>query len=306
MTTQICLDKDRLNYGFAVVYFFLSIVVSIEQGFLLHVVKRDPLRLLNKPATHLNVAVATIHLFAALVVLPYIGVISVLKSQDIVKESSKLTKLFEHFMVCFFVSTTTLFALAFFAERSTAIAFPILNRKHVTTERVKRLCFGIVITSVLFSGILFTGVPKNIFYLIFFPILIFLPTLGFLVLPIGIAYGLKQQATKVETTKRNDSLSTRSPTCNRRRNLQRNPRIFKNVASATGWTILAIANETIFSVVAFLEFRDAESSQRTPCLLLFKHLSYLNIFLPLVVAPIVYVIKIPVFLRSVKHVWKQR
>ena len=287
-------------------YFFVSIVASIEQIFLLYIVIRDPLRLLNKPATLLNITVATIHLFAALVVLPYIGVISILRSQDIVREPSNLTKLFEDFMVCFFVSATTLFVFAIFAERSIAFAFPILNRKHVTIERVKRFCFGIVVTSVLFSGILFTGVPKNIFYLVFFPVLIFLPTLGLLILPIGIAYGLKQQATKVETVKRNDSLSTQSPTTTRKGNPQRKPPICKNVAIATGWTILAIAHVTSFSVVDFLEFSDAESSQRIPCLLLFKHISYLNIFLPLVIAPIVCVMKIPVFLRSAKHILKLR
>ena len=304
MTTQICLDKNGLYFGFGVTYLFVSIVASIEQSFLLYIVMRDPLRLLNRPATLLNITVATIHLFAALIVLPYIGVFSILRSQDVVKESSKLTKLFEDFMVCFFVSATTLLVLVIFTERSIAFAFPIFNRKHVTTKRVKRLCFGIVVTSVLFSGILFTGVPKNIFYLVFFPVLIFLPTLGLLVLPIGIAYGLKQQATKVETVKRNDSLSIQSPISNRKGNSQRQAQICKNVATATGWTILAIAHVISFSVVDFLEFSNAEFSQRIPCLLLFKHLSYLNIFLPLVVAPVVCVMKIPVFLRSAKHILK--
>ena len=131
--------------------------------------------------------------FSALVVLPFLGINSILKGQRIFQEPPSVAKMFEDVIVSVFLSNATLLTLALCIERSTAFVLPVLNRKHVTITRAKRICTSITGTCLLVSCILFTGIPKNVFYFVLLPLFVLIPCQVLLVLPAVGFYGLKHR-----------------------------------------------------------------------------------------------------------------
>lgn len=300
MATEGCSIKDQLDVTFGSIYLFLSLVGLIEHGFLLYLVKRDPLRQFNKPTNVINIATGLNYLFSSIIWLPFIGITSILKSQHIIEEPSYVITLFEDFFVSFFASNGTMLSLALFIERATAFVFPLLNRQRVTITRAKRICAVISGTCFLFCCILFTGIPKSVFYFVFLPLFILLPSLGLLVLPAAGYCALKCQARKVSTVKRNERLSC--PANDKKENARVNFQAYRYLLESTKMTVFVILNLVNYSVLKFVESSDVEVS----CFTLFKHLSYFLLFLPVTFLPIVLVRKIPAFSRSAKHILRRR
>ena len=303
MATGGCSNKDHLNIAFGSIYLFLAVIASVEQGFFLCVVKRDPFRQFNKPTNIFNTAIGINYLLGALIGLPLIGIHRILKSQHVLKEPSVVVKLFEDFFVCFLASNGIMLAFALSIERSTAFIFPVLNRKHVTMTRVKRTCTVITGICFLLSCILFTGVPHNIFYFMFLPLLILLPSLGLLVLPIAGFHALKRQARKVDAAKRDERLSC--PTNNRKDKTRRDSQMYRYLLQTTMFAISIVTPLVFYCVVKILKFSDADFVN-TSCFTLLEHLAFLLLFLLAVVSPVVFMRKIPIFWRSVRHIWKRR
>ena len=300
MATEGCSSKDQLDVTFGSIYLFLSLVGLIEHGFLLYLVKRDPLRQFNKPTNIFNIATGLNYLFSVIIGLPYVGIISIMKSQHIIGEPSHVTTLFEDFFVSFFASSGTMLSLALFIERATAFVFPVLNRQRLTITRAKRACAAITGTCFFFCCILFTGIPKKIFYLVFLPLFILLPSFGLLVLPAAGYYALKRQARKVSTAKRNECLSC--PANNKKEKARGNSQACRYLLETTKTTVFVILNLVNYSVLKVLESSEVEFS----CFTLFKHFSYLLLFLPVAFLPIIIVGKIPAYSRSAKHILRRR
>ena len=250
-------------------------------------------------------AIVTNHLFSALIVLPFLGINSILKGLSILQEPSHMVNYFEDVFVSVFVSNATMLALAMFIERSTAFVIPVLNRKYVTITRAKRICTSITGTCLLCSCILFTGIPQKVFYFVFLPLFILLPSLGFLILPVVGFYGLKRQARKVAVAKeRNEIQCLSCPSHNKKEKARRNSQMYRYLFETTRMTITAIATLLFYCVVKFLEYSDVEYT-RTSCFVL-EHLSFVLLFLPVVVLPVITFTKIPVYWRSARHLWRRR
>ena len=303
MATGGCSNKDHLNIVFGSIYLLLAVIASVEQGFIFYVVKRDPFRQFNKPTNIFNTAIGINNLLGALIGLPLIGIHRILKSQHVLKESSVVVNLFEDFFVCFLASNGIMLAFALSIERATAFIFPVLNRKHVTMTRAKRTCAVIAGTCFLCSCILFTGVPHNKFYFIFLSLLILLPSLGLLASPMAGFHALKRQARKVDAAKRDERLSC--PTNNRKDKARRESQIYRNLLRTTTFAISIVTPLVFYCVVKILKFSDADFFN-TLCITLLEHLTFVLLFLPAVVSPAVFMRKIPIFWRSVRHIWKRR
>ena len=304
MAAGSCSDKDHLHLVFGIMYLLFSLIASIGNCLLLYIVKRDPLRLFNKATNVFNIFLTINSLFSAVVVLPFLGIKSILQGQCIFQEPPYVAKMFKDVIVSVFVSNATLLTLALCIERSTAFVLPVLNRKHVTITRATRICTSITGTCLLVSCILFTGIPKNVFNFAFLPLFVLIPCQVLLVLPAVGFYGLKRQERKVSASKRNKQCMSR-PTDSKKEKAKRNLQIYRFLFETTIFTICAVLILVFYCVVKFLEYSVVEHST-TPCFELLEHLSFLFLFLTVVVNPIVTVCKIPVYRRTAKHIWSRR
>jgi len=256
MAAWSCSDRDHLHLIFGIMYLLFSLIASIGNCLLLHIVKRDPLRLFNKATNVFNIFFTINSLFSAVVVLPFHGMNSILQGQRIFQEPPHVAKMFEHVIVSVFVSNATLLTLALCLERTTAFVLPVLNRKHVTITRAKRICISITGTCLFVSCILFTGIPKNVFYIVFLPLFVLIPCQVLLVLPAVGFYGLKRQERKVSAAERNGQSLSR-PTVNKKEKARRNLHIYRFLFETTIFTICPVLILVFYCVVKFLEYSDS-------------------------------------------------
>lgn len=295
METRACFNKEHhLHVIFGMIYLFTSLIASTGNGFMLYIVNRDPLKLFNKPTNVLNIFSALNHFFSGLILLPLIGINSILASQGIAND---VAKLFENVLVSFVASNESVLLAILLFERYTAFVFPLSNRNYVTITRAQRVCTASTIACLLFSCILFTGVSEYVFYLLTLPLFVLLPCFAMMiVLAVGFC-GLKRRA-QVKPGKTNElSLNQH----NKKRNLQ----LRKQLNAATRGTISAILPLIFFCVVKFLGLSGSEFST-TPCYGLLERISFVFLFFPSAVTPIIVFWKIPVYRRSARHLWQRR
>jgi len=295
METSACFIKEHhLHATFGIIYFLTSLIASAGNGFLLYIVNRDPLKLFNKPTNVLNIFAALNHFFSGLIVLPLIGINSLLTSQGIANE---VAKLFENALVSFVASNESILLIILFLERYTAFVFPLSNRHYVTVTRAKRTCTAATITCLLFSCILFVGVSEYVFYLITLSLFILLPCFLMIVVLIAGFCGLKRK-TQVKPGNTSElSLNQRK----KKRNLQ----LRNYLKAATRGTISAILPLIFYCAVKFVGINEAEFST-TPCYDLLNHISFVILFSSSVASPIIVFWKIPPYRRSAKHLWQRR
>ena len=298
METKVCLIKEaNLHLIFGIVYFLASLTASIGNGFMLYIARRDPLKLFNKPTNVLNVSIGLNHLIASLFVLPILGTNSVLQSQEIVNE---VAELFQDVMVHFVVTNASVLLLVLFLERYTAFVYPFLNRKNATIERAKQICSSVTATCFFFSCILFTGVSEDIFYDITLPVFILLPCTVMTVM-LAISFCLLRRRTRVAQDITHDS-QIRVINPNRsKRNLQ----LRQYLKAATKGTILTVLPMVFYCVVKILGYSKLEFSS-TSCYDLLEHMSFIVFFLVAVMNPVIVFLKIPVYKRSIRHLWDRR
>lgn len=295
MGTDACFNKDHLHAIFGIIYLLTSLIASIGNGFMLYIVKRDPLKAFNKPTNVLNISIAINHFLSGLIVLPFIGISDILKSQGILHE---VAKLFEDVLVYFAASNASMLLLLLFFERYTAVVFPLLNRKHITIKRAQRICTSVTIICFLFSCILFTGVSHSAFYFVCLPLFILLPCLVMIILLVAGFCGLKRQA-QVAVNNRSEL------PINQNKRTRRNSQLFEYLVYATKGTVSTVLTLVFYCVVKFLGFSGMEFS-RTSCYDLLEHLSLVVLFVTAAANPIIIFRKIPVYSRSARHIWERR
>lgn len=295
METSACFNKEHhLRAIFGIIYLLTSLVASIGNGVLLYIVNRDPLKLFNKPTNVLNIFAALNHFSSGLVVLPLIGINSIFTSQGI---ASEVAKLFENVLVSFVASNESVLLLILFVERYTAFVFPLSNRHYATMTRAKRICTASTITCLLFSCILFVGVSEYVFYPLTLSLFILLPCFLMIIVLIAGFCGLKRRT----QVKPGNSSELSLDQSKKKRNLQ----LRKYLNAATRGTISAILPLIFYCVVKFLGLREAEFST-TSCHDLLEYISFVILFFPSVVTPVIVYWKIPVYRRSARHLWQRR
>ena len=295
METNACFNKEHhLHAIFGIIYLLTSLIASTGNGFLLYIVNRDPLKLFNKPTNVLNIFAALNHFFSGLIVLPLIGINSILTSQGIANE---VAKLFENVLVSFVANNESMLLVILFLERYTAFVFPLSNRHYVTITRTKRLCTTTTITCLLFSCILFLGVSEYVFYPLTLSLFILLPCVLMIIVLIAGFCGLKRR-TQVKPGNTSElALNQRK----KKLNLQ----LRKYLNAATRGTISAILPLIFYCAVKFVGLSEAEFST-TSCYDLLNHISFVILFFSSVVTPIIVVWKIPAYSRSARHLWQRR
>ncbi|XP_022782162.1 uncharacterized protein LOC111323130 [Stylophora pistillata] len=298
METNICFNREvNLHLIFGMLYFLASLTASIGNGFMLYIARRDPLKLFNKPTNVLNVSIGLNHLFAGIFVLPLLGINSVLRSQELVNE---VAEQFQDVLIHFVVTTSSLLLLVLFFERYTAFVYPLLNRRHATIERVNRICSLVAATCFVFSCILFTGVSKNIFYVITLSVFILLPCMGMKVM-LAISFCLLRRRTRVAQDITHDSQIRVMNPNKSKRNLQ----LRQYLKAATKGTVAAVLPMVFYCLVKILGYTKIEFST-TSCYDLLEHMSFAAVFLSTVMNPVVVFLKIPVYKRSMRHLWDRR
>lgn len=300
MSRGKCLNKDDLHLAFGIFYLCLSPIATVTNSFMLYVARRDPHRQFNKPTNVFNLGIARIYVFTALIVLPFIGIDSILQSQHLSPEGINAAKLFQDFLVCFVISSGCVIYLVISIERSTAVVFPVWNRKHVTVRRARILNTTITGICLLFSCILLTGIAPKYFYFAFIPIFVWLPCLGLLILPAVGLYALKRQARKIVATMQTECLTCEA--YNQKEKARRNAQIRRYLLESLRVTITSIIILGFFTVVKILEMTRLELS----CDELLEHLSYTILFVPVTLNPIILLKKIPAYWKAAKHIWNRR
>ena len=295
METSACFNKEHHVYTiFGIIYLLTSLTASVGNGFMLYIVYRDPLKLFNKPTNVLNIFSALNHFFSGLIVLPLIGINSILTSQGIDNEVAKLV---ENVLVSFVASNESVLLVILFLERYTAFVFPLSNRYYVTIRRAKRICTASTITCLLFCCILFTGVSEYVFYLLILPLFILLPCFVMIIILASGFCSLKRRAQVKPGNTGELSLNQHK----KKRNLQ----LRKHLNAATRGSISAILPLIFYCVVKFLGHSEGEFST-TSCYDLLEHISLVFLFLSSAVTPIIVFRNIPVYRRSARHLWQRR
>lgn len=295
METSACYNKENyLQATFGIIYLLTSLIASTGNGFMFYIVNRDPLKLFSKPTNVLNIFSALNHFFSGFLVLPLIGINSILTSQGI---ASEVAELFENVLVSFVASNESVLLVILFFERYTAFVFPLSNRHYVTITRAKRICTASTMTCLLFSCILFVGVSEDVFYLLTLSLFILLPSFLMIILLAAGFCGLKRR-TQVKPG------NTNEPSPNQHKK-KRNLQLRKYLSAATRGTIFAILPLIFYCVVKFLGLSEAEFSSSS-CYDLLEHISFVFLFLSSVVTPVIVFWKIPVYRRSARHLWQRR
>lgn len=174
-------NHNREIYTIPGIFFLITAVIaSLGNGYILYVVKRDPLKCFKKPTNVFNIALTMAHFFAGIVVLPYIGVLNILRGEhpEIFIPSTVLD--LEEALLNFNIGTATLFLSAISGERCIAIIRPRLNKKWLTLNRAKAINFASGTICFAFCLLLLLPVSKTFFYFIYLPLFIFLPSCGIL------------------------------------------------------------------------------------------------------------------------------
>jgi len=122
------------------------------------------------------------------------------------------------------------------------------STKHVTITRAKRICTSITGTCLLVSCILFTGIPKNVFYFVLLPLLVLISCQVLIVLPAVGFYGLKRRERKVSVVKKNEQCL--SPTFdNEKEKAKRNVQVYRFLFETRIFTICAVLILVFSSIV---------------------------------------------------------
>ena len=110
------------------IFLIIAIFASLGNSFILYVVNRDPLKCFNKPTNVFNISLTMAHLFAGVIVLPFAGVLNILRGErpEIVIPPA-VVKL-EAFLVNFNVGAATLFRLLFQRNVLPPLSLLILTR----------------------------------------------------------------------------------------------------------------------------------------------------------------------------------
>ena len=294
--------NSTLSNTFGVIFLVLALFASMGNGYILYVVQRDPLKCFNKPTNILNISIAATHLFAGVAVLPYLGILNILRRYQGQFHLHKAFSTVEEVLVNVTVGTATLFIFALSTERCTAVLFPHANKKWVTTNRVKTICSLAALTCCAFCVVLFTDVSKIVFYSVYLHVFILLPVCGICLSCVARLYTFKKQA-RVSVI--NSSLPMTQLFANetRKRHSQMTSKLLINI-----FTILLPISLSLllFYAVKLLPFafKEFNCSTRQWYTIMYS-VTLILLFFTSALNPLVLIARIPEYARSVKHILRR-
>ena len=181
--------------GFGALMLFVAVVAAMGNGFILYIVKRDPLKCFNKPTNAFNISLIMVHFFGALIFIPFAGVLNILRERFSGDQSLPLAVFkLEALLVNFGIGSASLLFFLISTERAAAVMFPHFNKKWLTVTRAKNI--SVLTVSLCFLFCLFQFLPNfnAVFYFIFLHVFILLPAFGILVSCVVRLRHFKKQA----------------------------------------------------------------------------------------------------------------
>lgn len=287
---------------FGIIFLVFGLVASVGNTFILYVVKRDPLKCFNKPTNVFNIALTVAHLFAGMVVLPFHGVLNVLRGQRPEKPLPSVVIDLEAFLLNFTIGTATVLLFTISTERCTAVLHPHFNKKWLTLKRAKTVSITSSVTCFVFCALLFLPVSKIFFYMVYLHVFILLPACGILASCAARLRNFKKQA-RVSAINSGLPLAQMFVLETRKRNSQL---VYKLLV-----TLFSILLPVLFSLFLFYAVKIIEATCDDDCLnergfIVLSNVTVMLLFLSSVLNPLVLVSRIPEYSRSIKHVLKTR
>lgn len=287
---------------FGIIFLVIGLVASAGNAFILYVVKRDPLKCFNRPTNIFNIALTAAHLFAGIIVLPFNGVLNVLRGQRPDKSIPPVVVDLEALLLNFVIGTATVFLFTISTERSTAVLYPHFNKKWLTLKRAKVVSITAAVTCFVFCALLFLPVSKIFFYMVYLHVFILLPACGILASCAARLRNFKKQA-RVSAINSGLPLAQMFVRETKKRNSQL---VYKLLV-----TLFSILLPVLFSLFLFYAVKIIEITCDDDCLMergfiILSNVALMLLFLSSALNPLVLISRIPEYSRSIKHILKTR
>lgn len=294
-------NKD-IHVAFGIIFLVIGLVASAGNSLILYVVKRDPLKCFNKPTNVFNIALTVAHLFAGMVVLPFNGVLNVLRGQRPEESLPSVVIDLEAFLSNFVVGTATVLLFTISTERCTAVLHPRLNKKWLTLKRAKVVSITAAVTCFIFCALLFLPVSKIYFYMVYVHVFILLPACGILVSCAARLRNFKKQS-RVSALKSGLPLAQMFVSETRKRNSQL---VYKLLVTLFSILLPVLFSLFLFYAVKIIEVTCDDDCSRKREFVLLSNVSLMLLFFSSAFNPLVLVKRIPEYSRSIRHILKTR
>ena len=283
-----------------VIFLIIAVIASLGNSFILYVVKRDPLKCFNKPTNVFNISLTMAHLFAGVIVLPFVGVLNILRGQfPKTLIPSGVIKL-EAMLVNFNIGVATLFLFAISTERCTAIILPRFNKKWLTLKRAKTISFTAAVSCFVFCLLLFLPISKNFFYIVYVHVFIFFPACGILASCAARLRNFKKQA-RVSVINSGLPVAQLFARETRRRNSQL---IYKLLVTVLSILLPVLISLFLFYAVRIIEATCEDCSNRKWFIIL-SNVTLIFLFVSSAFNLLVFYSRIAEYSRSIRHIFRK-
>lgn len=295
-------NTEDVHITFGIIFLVIGLVASAGNSLILYVVKRDPLKCFNRPTNVFNIALTVAHLFAGMVVLPFNGILNVLRGQRPKESLPSVVIDLEAFLSNFVVGTATVLLFTISTERCTAVLHPRFNKKWLTLKRAKIVSITATVTCFIFCALLFLPVSKIYFYMVYVHVFILLPACGILVSCAARLRNFKKQS-RVSALNSGLPIAQMFVSETRKRNSQL---VYKLLV-----TLFSILLPILFSLFLFYAVKIIQVTCDDDCLrkrgfVVLNNVSLMLLFFSSAFNPLVLVKRIPEYSRSIKHILKTR
>lgn len=272
---------------FGVIFIVMGLLASLGNTVILYVVKRDPLKCLNKPTNVFNIALTITHVLVGMIVSPFTGILSILRGHNPENPLPSAVIHLEAFMQDFIIGTATLCLCAISTERCTAVLHPHLNKRWFTLQRAKIVSVTAAVTCFGFCSLLFLDISKTLFYMIYLHVFIILPVCGILISCTVINSGLPvAQIFASESRKRNSQM------------------VYKLLVTLFSVLLPVLLSLFLFYAVKFMEVTCDDCITKRWFIVL-NSTSLVLLFLSSVFNPVLILRRIAEYSRSIRHILRQ-
>ena len=294
-------DSNRgIRTTFGIIFLVIGLVASAGNTFILYVVKRDPLKCFNKPTNVFNIALTLAHLFAGTVVLPFTGVLNILRGQRSTEKSlSSAVIHLEAFLVNFIIATATVFLFTISTERCVAVLHPRFNTKWLTLKRAKVVSTTEAVTCFLFCAVMFLPISKTSFYMVYLHIFILLPVCGILTSWAARLRNFKKQA-RVSAINSGLPIAHMFASATRKRNSQL---VYKLLVTLFSILLPVLLSLFLFYAIRLVEITACDDGcVKKTWFVVLSNVVLMLLFLSAALNPHVLVLRIPEYSRSIRHI----
>lgn len=297
-------DTTRgIRTTFGIIFLVIGLVASAGNTFILYVVNRDPLKCFNKPTNVFNIALTVAHLFAGMIVLPFTGVLNILRGQRSSERSLSSAVIdLEVFLVNFIVATATILLFTISTERCVAVLHPRFNTKWLTLKRAKVVSTTVAVTCFLFCAVMFLPISKTSFYMVYLHIFILLPVCGILTSCAARLRNFKKQS-RVSAINSGLPIAQLFARETRKRNSQL---VYKLLVTLFSILLPVLLSLFLFYAMKLVELTCDDGCVNETWFVVLSNVVLVLLFLSAALNPHVLVLRIPEYSRSIKHILRLR